>query len=171
MEQKLKLKLAEYLTEYKKNIHAWITANSSEMVNKQGSIQTNSFLEYMYDYPQMELSKNDFQKRTRTKNNIPNYERCCALRLNGERCTRKKKNKAEFCGTHLKGIPYGSIEEKTSADTIKIEIWLEEINGIYQYIDKETNVYSTEDIVHAVKNPRVIASWGKNGNEYYIINK
>ena len=123
----------------------------------------------MFDYQPMELSKQDFQKRTRAKNNIPNYERCCALRLNGERCTRKKKNE-EFCGTHIKGIPYGSIEEKQATTNLKVDIWIEEIKGINQWIDSNHNVYSTEDISQSVKQPRVISKWSKNEKgEYYIV--
>ena len=102
------------------------------------------------------LTKDDFQKRKRTKNIIPNYERCCALRLNGDRCTRKKKDKEEFCGTHLKGKPYGIIEETQAIEKNKTAIWVEDIGGIHQYIDGPGNIYSTEDILQSVKNPRII---------------
>lgn len=166
MEQKIKNKLVEYNLEFKKNIQEWLKTNQAEIISKDG-IKTNSFLEYIYDFPTLELSKIDFQKRTRTKNNIPNYERCCALRLNGERCTRKKRDGIEYCGTHLKGVPYGIIEEKTH-ESKKLEIWLEEINGIHQYIDDIGNVYSTEDITHSVKCPRIISKWSKSNGEYFI---
>jgi len=171
MEQKLKQRVADYLVDYKQHIQEWLKQNNTEIVDKTGTNKTNAFLEYIYDFPPLEISKHDFQKRLRTKNNIPNYERCCALRLNGERCTRKKKDKSEFCGTHLKGIPYGSIEEKPLSETIKVEVWLEEINGIHQYIDKNGLVYSTEDIHNSVKKPRIIAKWNKDDkNEYFIVN-
>ena len=171
MEQKLKQRVADYLVDYKQHIQEWIKKNNTEIMDNNGSNKTNAFLEYIYDFPPLEISKHDFQKRLRTKNNIPNYERCCALRLNGERCTRKKKDKSEFCGTHLKGIPYGSIEEKPATETIKVEVWLEEINGIHQYIDKNGLVYSTEDIHNSVKKPRIIAKWNKDDkNEYFIVN-
>ena len=167
MEQKIKTRLAEYTLEFKKNIQLWLTTHSAEITCKDG-IKTNAFLEHVYDFPTLELSKADFQKRSRTKNNIPNYERCCALRLNGERCTRKKRDGIEYCGTHLKGVPYGIIEEKPMNESKKIEIWLEEINGIHQYIDLDGNVYSTEDISHSVKSPRIISKWTKTNGEYFI---
>ena len=167
MEQKIKQKLADYTLEFKKNVQAWLTEHNAEIVSNK-TIKTNSFLEHIYDFPTLELSKIDFQKRTRTKNNIPNYERCCALRLNGERCTRKKRDGIEYCGTHLKGVPYGVIEEKPSQESKRLDIWLEEINGIHQYIDEDGNVYATEDITHSVKSPRIISKWTKTNGEYFI---
>jgi hypothetical protein len=169
MEQKIKKKINDNLLNFKQNIQSFLKQTNSEIINKDGSNVTNAFLENMYDFPSLELSKEDFQKRIRTKNNIPNYSRCCALRLNGERCTRKKKAEGEFCGTHLKGIPNGSIQEKNMKDVVKIETWLEEICGIHQYIDINHNVYSTEDINSNV-NPRVVNKWDKNEKgEYFIV--
>jgi hypothetical protein len=169
MEQKIKLRLKDYFIKYKDDIQKWITDNNIEIKNKNGEPCINTFLEFIYDYPHIEISKQDFQKRTRAKNNIPNYERCCALRLNGERCTRKKKNN-EFCGTHIKGIPYGSIQEKQHNADVKIDVWIEEINGIYQYIDAKGNVYSTEDITENVHNPRIICKYKKENGNFYILN-
>ena len=167
MEQKIKQKIIDHTLEFKKNIQDWLTSNKAEIISKDGN-KTNNFLEHIYDFPTLELSKIDFQKRTRTKNNIPNYDRCCALRLNGERCTRKKREGIEYCGTHLKGVPYGIIEDKPSTETKKLDIWLEEINGINQYIDENGNVYSTEDINHSIKSPRIIYKWTKTNGEYFI---
>jgi hypothetical protein len=170
MEQKLKTRIQDYITVYKGDIKKWIETNQIIIKDKNGNNNTNTFLEFIYDYPTIEFSKQDFQKRTRAKNNIPNYERCCALRLNGERCTRKKKN-ADFCGTHIKGIPYGSIQEKQNTSNVKVNIWIEEIKGIHQWIDAEHNVYSTEDVTNGVNNPRIISNWNKNEKgEYYIMN-
>ena len=169
MEQKIKQRLKDYFIKYKEDIKGWINDNDIEIKNKNGEPCINTFLEFIYDYPHIEISKHDFQKRTRAKNNIPTYERCCALRLNGERCTRKKKNN-EFCGTHIKGIPYGSIQEKQQNADIKIDVWIEEINGIYQYIDAKGNVYSTEDITENIHNPRIICKYKKENGNYYIIN-
>jgi hypothetical protein len=170
MEQKLKHRVQDYITAYKCDIKKWIETNHISIKNENGDNNTNTLLEFIYDYPTIEFSKQDFQKRTRAKNNIPNYERCCALRLNGERCTRKKKN-TDFCGTHIKGIPYGSIQEKQKTTNVKVNIWIEEIKGIHQWIDAENNVYSTEDITNGVNNPRIISNWNKNEKgEYYIMN-
>ncbi len=156
MEKKLRLKIDEYTLEFKKNIKTFINDNEHLIVDKNGKDITNTALEFIYDFHSLDLSKDDFQKRKRTKNVIPNYERCCALRLNGERCTRKKKDKDEFCGTHLKGKPYGIVEESQVVEKNKIAVWVEEIGGIHQYVDEIGNIYATEDILQSVKQPRVI---------------
>ena len=156
MEKKLRLKIDEYTLEFKKNIKSFINDNEHLIVDKNGKDITNTALEFIYDFRSLDLSKDDFQKRKRTKNIIPNYERCCALRLNGERCTRKKKDKDEFCGTHLKGKPYGIVEESQVVEKTKTAVWVEEIGGIHQYVDEIGNIYATEDILQSVKQPRVI---------------
>ena len=156
MEKKLRLKIDDYTLDFKKNIKSFINDNEHTIVDKHGNNITNTALEFIYDFHSLDLTKDDFQKRKRTKNIIPNYERCCALRLNGERCTRKKKDKEEFCGTHLKGKPYGIVEESQVVEKTKIAIWVEEIGGIHQYVDEIGNIYATEDILQSVKQPRVI---------------
>ena len=166
MEQKFKQKIGDYSSEFKNKIKDWLTEHKAEV--RADDKTTNDFLEFIFDYPSLIIEKNDFQKRTRTKNNIPNYERCCALRLNGERCTRKKRTGHEYCGTHIKGVPYGCIETKPVVETSKLEIWVEDINGINQWIDTKGNVYSTTDINSSVKNPRIISKWVKINGEYAI---
>ena len=166
MEQRFKEKIGTYSFEFKQNIEKWMKTHNAEI--SADDKNTNDFLEFISDYPPLVISKNDFQKRTRTKNNIPNYERCCALRLNGERCTRKKRVGNEYCGTHIKGVPYGCIDSKPVAESSKVDIWVEDINGINQWIDRSHNVYSTADIISSVKNPRVISRWTKINGEYAI---
>jgi hypothetical protein len=135
------------------------------------SQKINELLQFMYDYNRLELSKEDFQKRKRIKNVIPNLNRCIAKRANGEQCTRRRKEECEFCGTHFKGTPHGSIN--TNDDNItnamqNIDVVAEDIRGIIYYIDKFNNVYKTEDIMSGKENPAIIAKCVKNGNNYTI---
>ena len=44
----------------------------------------NELVQFIYDYPQLSFLPQDFQKRKRVKNIVPFFERCCALRANGE---------------------------------------------------------------------------------------
>ena len=73
-----------------------------------------------------------------------------------------------YCGTHIKGLSYGSIlngaAEEQQKDK-KVEIWIEEINGIQWYIDSENNVYDSNDIISGSKNPRIIHKL-KINNDY-----
>ena len=51
----------------------------------------------------------------------------------------------------------------------KIEVFVQEIQGINYYIDKNGNVYKTEDIVSNSKNPLIIAKYNKNVKGDYQI--
>ena len=98
-------------------------------------IDANSLLQFIYDYQPLEFTKTDFQKRKRVKNVVPYFERCCALRANGEQCTRRKKDSEKFCGTHIKGIPHGEINQVTQEPThTKRIVWAQDIKGIIYYI-------------------------------------
>ena len=97
-------------------------------------------------------------------------ERCCAKRANGEQCTRKRKDiDSEFCGTHLKGTPHGICDLKQEkSQGQKIEVWAQDIQGIMYYIDKDLNVYQTEDIIQSKVNPKIIAKCVKVDEKYLI---
>jgi len=153
MEKNLKEKVYNYGQVFKNDIKNYIQNND----NLDETFKSD-FLTFIYDYHNLEINAEDFKKRKRIKNIIENYERCCALRCNNERCKRKKKGESIFCGTHNKGTPYGTInEEKRHIN--KVEIWIEEIKGISQYVDKDKNIYNTDDIIKSIENPRIISTY------------
>lgn len=170
MEKNVSKKISEYTNKYKNNLSNWIKNNNITLKDESNKDRTSEFIQYLLDFPNLELSVDDFKKRKRIKNTIPDYERCIALKCNGERCSRKKKNN-NFCGTHFKGTPYGTTNNDENAKKETVKLWLQEINGISKYIDKDFNVYSTSDIVNAVSTPRIVGKYGiKEDNHYYIIN-
>jgi hypothetical protein len=124
----------------------------------------------MYDYKRLVIIKEDLQKKKRIKNIVPVFERCRGKRANGEQCTRRRKNDAQLCGTHIKGTPHGIIElTEQISKTQKVEIWTQDIRGIIYYIDDNNNVYNSKDIFENKINPEIMAKWDKNDNEDYII--
>jgi hypothetical protein len=166
MERRLNKKTQEYMSAFKNNIkekvgQLGISHNNSEM---------NKLLQYIYDYDHLTFDKDDFAKRKRVKNVVPFFDRCCAKRASGEQCTRRKKEGAEYCGTHMKGTPHGMITEQEDSKPVmqKIEVWAQDILGIIYYIDKTGNVYQPEDIIINKINPRVIAKYVKIGEKYSI---
>jgi len=167
MEKRLNKKLDNYITGFKENIKE--RAMGLEIANKES---INQLIQYIYDYERLNFVKEDFQKRKRVKNVVPIFDRCCAKRASDAQCTRRKKEGYEFCGTHLKGTPHGTItsEEDNAANVQKIEVWTQEIQGIIYYIDKLGNVYQAEDIVSNKTNPKIIAKYIKNGENYSIPN-
>lgn len=162
MEKRLNKKIEVYITSFKNEIKDKITS-----LTFQDKEKINDLLEFVYDYNRLILEKDDFAKRKRVKNSIPNINRCIAKRANGEQCTRRRKEDCEFCGTHSKGIPHGSMQTNENEPNINIqslEVTAEDIKGIIYYIDKFNNVYKTEDILEGNENPQVIANAVKVGN-------
>lgn len=174
MKKKITTKVDNYLTEFKNDIKEYFQNNSVSLVDNTNDDKLSDFLRYVYDYKCIEFDENDFQKRKRIKNKVPDCNRCCALKANGERCSRKVKDegKGHYCGTHLKGVPYGSILDSNSHDANikkekKVEVWIQEVNGIDWYIDKDLNVYDVNDIKNGSSNPRIIHKLKMNSNMQY----
>jgi hypothetical protein len=166
MEKRLNAKTELWIADFKGAV-AGILQKYGDGIESSKKAEMLSFI---YDYPHLHFDKSDIQKRTRVKNHVPFHERCRALRANGEQCTRRKKCDAKFCGTHIKGIPHGEISDVDNGEAQfkKVQVWVQEVNGIIRHIDKEGNVYDPQDIYQNVKNPKVIAKWTKQGDKYQI---
>jgi hypothetical protein len=165
MEKRLNKKIETYVSEFKDSIK-----NKIAELNFDEKPKINELLEYVYEYSRLTFEKDDFVKRKRIKNSIPNMNRCNARRANGEQCTRRRKDGCDFCGTHFKGAQYGLItnEENIENNKQKIEVYTEDVNGIIYYFDKFSNVYNTEDILEGKQNPRIIAKYTKVNDLYTI---
>jgi hypothetical protein len=167
MESRLQKKFENYIKDFKDNIREKAIQLG---INETSSL--NALFQYIYNYEHIEISKEDFMKRKRVKNAVHLTDRCCAKRATGEQCTRRRKKDFDYCGTHLKGTPHGICEDndvnEQKNDEQKIEVWVQDIKGISYYIDKNNNVYQTEDIFSNKINPRIIAKYIKNGDEYSI---
>jgi len=170
MEKNIRTKVNDHTQAFKSNVQTWMDKCGACMI-VNGQDKTSEFLQYMNDFPELELDKQDFQKRKRVKNNVPDYNRCIALKCNGERCSRKQKEDGvSFCGTHLKGANYGTIEQTSIPEKQeKIQLWLQEINGISRYVDKHFNIYCMEDILNSSLQPRIIAKYGIHDNGQYFM--
>ena len=161
-------------TRINKKIQLWTSDLKEKMKDKISNHsnihqkEANELIQFLYDMDALCLSKEDFVKRKRTKNNIPHYDRCVAKKSNNEQCTRKKKDKEEYCGTHLKGLPHGIMNETNILDNKKVEVWAQDIHGILYYIDDKMNVYQTEDVLANKVNPKIIAKYVKNNESYSI---
>jgi len=168
MEKKLKQKVDTYFTEFKQNIQSFIESNDISIKDADNKDCKSKLLLHIFDIESIQITDQDFIKRKRTKNKIPDYERCCALKSDEKRCSRKRKD-GEYCGTHMKGRMYGSVLQDESVKEKAVTVYLEEINGVHKYIDENMNVYSTEDIQGHVKYPRVTGKCIKKDNLYSMI--
>jgi hypothetical protein len=175
MEKNIQNKINHYEENFKNNLKDWLLENNASVICDNTCDRTNDFIQHLSDFPRIELTSQDFQKRKRIKNNVPDYNRCIAMKCNGERCSRKQKNDGTyFCGTHIKGAPHGTFENNQQLNKKKeVNIWLQEINGISRFIDENKNVYSSEDILQKKNPPKIIGKYGiKTDNQtYFMIQK
>ena len=159
MERRIVKKVEQHQLEFKSAIKTFLEENNCRVKSTtDDNINNSDFLKFVYDFENLTLLKDDFKKRKRIKNQVPQYERCEARRANCEQCTRRKKDDCSFCGTHSKGTPHGVVD--SSKDEIKkvtkIEVWVKEIKGINYYVDVDNNVYLPGDILSNIPNPRKI---------------
>jgi len=166
MERRINKKIENYISDFKDKVKE----KASEM-GLSTDPNLSHLVQYIYDYDRLALTKDDFLKRKRVKNVVHLSDRCCAKRASGEQCTRRRKDTTtDYCGTHLKGTPHGicDLEEDSKPIGHKIEVWLQDIQGIVYYIDKSFNVYQPEDVISGKVNPKVIAKYVKVGDIYSI---
>lgn len=165
MEKKINKRIETYISAFKDELCGKV--NDLDVENESSK---NQLIKYIYEYERLTLEKDDFVKRKRVKNVVPFFDRCCAKRANGEQCTRRKKEGDGYCGTHLKGTPHGLVDSQNEEKNLtqKIEVWAEDIQGIVYYIDKNGNVYQSEDIISNKSNPKIIAKYAKTADTYTI---
>ena len=156
MERRINQKVELEFQKFKEDI-------KNKFIDKKYDIRDtylNELITFIYNYPTLQFTKQDFTKRKRVKNIVPLSDRCNALRASGEQCTRRRKEDHIYCGTHIKGIPHGEITDKTNCKTHKTKkVWAQEIKGIIYYIDDENNVYKPNDILDNITNPSIIAKY------------
>jgi len=163
MEKRINSKHRIYLQTFKDNIKDFVSNTDCD------SKSQNQILQFIYDYQPLHFDKCDFKKRKRVKNVVPFFERCCALRANKEQCTRRRKNGERFCGTHIKGVPHGEINQTTEKPShSKKTVRAQDIKGIIYYIDDDGNVYDPHDVMNNVIDPKIIAKYLEKDGEYSI---
>jgi hypothetical protein len=141
-------------------------ADFKSKIIEESTLTTNE-KQFIEEYPEIVIN----ERKKRLRNIIPDEDRCHAYKASLERCTRKKKNGENVCGTHMKGVPHGVINETTPNlnQHKKINIWTQDICGIVYYIDDGQNVYNSSDIMKNIPNPRVIGHYSKDTDGEYCI--
>ena len=171
MEKRINKKINEYIFTYKQHIKDKLLD-----LSKENTIEDDKFtnlIQVLYDYPTLMLSKDDFQKRKRIKNVVPLHERCCALKAANEQCTRRRKGELDFCSTHIKGTPHGILNSDNKVKKLEnvertMTVTAQDFNGIIYYIDDKNNVYDTVDIHNNKQNPKIIAKYVLENEQYTI---
>jgi len=154
MEKRINQRLEQYISQFKDAIKSKVIS-----LNLNHPEKSKELVEFVYEYERFVLQKEDLSKRKRIKNSIPLENRCSALRADDERCTRKRKDGHQFCGTHLKGTPNSIQNDDTKGIIKKLEVTVLEIDGILYYVDTFMNVYKPEDIITEKQNPGIIGKY------------
>ena len=81
MEKRINKKIDTWRCRFKKDI---ITQISQHFPHTN----CNELLSFINEYPTIIIDSTDLAKRKRVKNVVPLCDQCCALRANGEQCTR-----------------------------------------------------------------------------------
>lgn len=167
MEARLRKKAGDYVTDFK-------NAMRERILNTPLSQEIQSdLLAFIYDYDQIDFTKEDFEKRKRVKNVVPVCERCNARRADNTQCSRKRRDGSVYCGTHIKGTPHGVFtndsDNEGAPQSKQVQVTAQEINGIIYYIDGTENVYKMEDVLSNKTNPSVIAKYAKTMDGAYYI--
>lgn len=152
MEKRINSLLEKYLIKFKDDMKQKVTDLDFEEKGKM-----NEFIEFVYEYERLLFSKDNFVKRKRVQNNIPNENRCIAKKSCNEQCTRRRKEDSEYCGTHYKHAMNGELQNTILNK--KMDVIAKEMEGIVYYVDEFKNVYRTEDILNDVENPKIVAKY------------
>jgi hypothetical protein len=140
MENRIRKKVNTYLNEFKDNILKSISSSDK-----------NDTMNYVSTYPRLIFTEDDFSKRKRVKNHVPEYDRCIAKRADGCQCTRRKKEGTYHCGTHMKGTPHGEMNKNMTQQKKKVELTVQYEKGIPQYVDESGKRYCAEDVLNLCK--------------------
>jgi hypothetical protein len=167
MERRISNLVNDHVNEYKVQLNNWIKKNNETL----SSDMSQELIYLINNIKTLTLNKEDFMKRKRVKSVVAQYMRCIAKRANGEQCSRKKREHCKYCGTHEKNRPHGEITDiiESENNLTKIEVKLQEINGILYYIDNNNNIYCTEDIVSNIISPKIIGKYKIVENKYILI--
>ena len=135
-------------------IREWIKNECIEISNKEGEDVKEKLIKYVEEKYKEKIAM-------RKRNEVEEENRCKAKRSDGTRCSRRKLDKEELCGTHRKGKQHGLYEDvvlgKEKENKLKkIVLKIEDVNGIMNYVDEEGNMYNQEDIKMNKSNARII---------------
>lgn len=142
MENRVKKKITNYVNSFKDDLAKVLNDQDIDVAVRQAMMQ------YITSYERLHLTEDDFSKRKRVKNHVPEYDRCCARRADGMQCTRKRKDEHEYCGTHLKGTPHGELKIEASNAKKKLNLSLVMCDGISHYTDENGKIYSAEFVLN-----------------------
>lgn len=165
MEKIINNKIEQYSLSFKEKMKDKINS-----LNIYETDKLNKFIEFIDNYGPLVFEKGDLVNSKRIKIELAPNIRCTAKRICGKQCTRRKKVDCDYCGTHYKTLPNGVFDSdiQNIETTLSIDIFTKDIEGIIYHIDKNLNVYNTEDMLGEKLNPRIIGKVQEINNVFTI---
>lgn len=97
--------------------------------------------------------------KRRNRRSLPKDLQCLGRKIDGQQCTRSRRNGEEFCLSHMKRLPHGRIDDPTFAGKEKgkrgrkkkevvyneeeyLCVHLELIRGVQYLLDENDNVFT-----------------------------
>jgi hypothetical protein len=102
-------------------------------------------------------------KNKTKKTQLSSSEICVARKADGQRCTRKRRDKLEYCGKHSSHLKYGRADDTkpTETDEKYVMTWHECIDGSDYLVDNQNVVYT-----YNLENPEIV---GKKNSEGKLV--
>lgn len=142
-----------------KNITTKIYKNLKK--DKHNSVKDKKVISRLIKQILPEIEKDFCSVKKRKKNILPNNEMCMSRKIDGERCTRRRLEKSEYCKCHTNKRPNGRCDEEMPIrikgkrgrrrkfeqdpklfDDNYITVWEEYIDGDRYLIDNKCRVYT-----------------------------
>ena len=144
------------------------------LVDKMKSVYIQSeviseVMDYVTNHDLFLSENEDIKKSRRVKKEVSMNDQCNATRIDGKRCTRRKKQDVQYCGTHLNCSSHIEFNSVDIVCPIKDKtVSAIDVQGIIYYIDADLNVYNTEDVIKEVLDPSIIGRACINNGVYTI---
>ena len=138
------------------------------IADKYGILNTTLYKDYLIDDLDLAVLTGSTAKKKRKKNKVlAPAQLCLARKADGDRCTRRKKESADFCGKHSGNLKYGRIDDNDQHPSESyIQCSAITIDGEQYLIDNKKIVYS-----YNIDNPEIIGGLNTDGKLIKIENK
>lgn len=177
MEKHIQKKINSYCNEYKHNfinqLGIFLNGLKDKIDIENYDIICNEIHEIQVkcafiNFP--EVKKNEFKKQKRICNVVPENEKCHAICSGGIRCSRRKQRGGQYCGTHIKGQPNGSINDAKTDFINENTIQLDSNNSKNIVFPRNENgivkLYKDEEFLNPINVNEFMKQYMKNSNEY-----
>jgi len=141
-----------------KDIHNYINAFKEEIVRRLDEFKKAKNVKKNVD------NVDDLKSFITNYKNLEFSKQICLGKLeSGAQCKRIQQPNSTFCKKHMECVPFGLITDHikqpdTNNNVKKLNLFIQHINGIPYFVDKDKNIYNSESILSKNAQPIVIGN-------------